>query len=70
MAENFPGEFGSEQLVQQVVDMILAATERKEKLEQVEHEKHQVPTDSSELCTYWTILDHRPVHVLTNIVLH
>ncbi|XP_019851334.1 PREDICTED: deubiquitinating protein VCIP135-like isoform X2 [Amphimedon queenslandica] len=31
VAEHFPGEFGSEQLVQQVVDMIVFATEKKEK---------------------------------------
>ena len=31
MAEHFPGEFGSEQLVQQVVEMIVSATETKQK---------------------------------------
>ena len=33
--DNFPGEFGSERLVQQVVDSILASTELRENLQQV-----------------------------------
>ena len=33
--DNFPGEFGSERLVQQVVDSILAATELKENIQRV-----------------------------------
>ena len=36
------GEFGSERLVQQVVDQILAATARKESMEQVTHSTPQV----------------------------
>ena len=35
------GEFGSERLVQQVVDQILAATARKENMEQVTHSTPQ-----------------------------
>ena len=35
VSDNFPGEFGSERLVQQVVDSILAATELKENMQQV-----------------------------------
>lgn len=35
VADNFPGEFGSERLVQQAVDHILKVTENKEGMEQV-----------------------------------
>ena len=41
--DNFPGEFGSERLVQQVVDSILASTELRENLQQV---KGQHPTEA------------------------
>lgn len=33
--DNFPGEFGSERLVQQVVERILAVTATRENMEQV-----------------------------------
>jgi len=35
VSDHFPGEFGSERLVQQVVDHILRVTENKEGMEQV-----------------------------------
>ena len=41
--DNFPGEFGSERLVQQVVDSILASTELRENLQQV---KGQHPAEA------------------------
>ena len=41
--DNFPGEFGSERLVQQVVDSILASTELRENLQQV---KGHHPTET------------------------
>ena len=44
--DNFPGEFGSERLVQQVVDSILASTELRENLQQV---KGQHPTEAPPL---------------------
>ena len=40
--DNFPGEFGSERLVQQVVDSILATTELRENIQMV---KGQHPED-------------------------
>jgi hypothetical protein len=43
--DNFPGEFGSERLVQQVVDSILASTELRENLQQV---KGQHPATTAE----------------------
>ena len=39
VATYFPGEFGSEQLVQRVIDMIISATEKKE-TDQVESAVH------------------------------
>lgn len=44
VCDHFPGEFGSERLVQQVVDHILRVTENKEGMEQVAgHHPSQAP---------------------------
>lgn len=58
VCDHFPGEFGSERLVQQVVDHILRVTENKEGMEQVSghHPSDQAPKDPPQ------DPDHTPEH--------
>lgn len=48
VSDHFPGEFGSERLVQQVVDHILRVTENKEGMEQVSGHHPSEQTSPSE----------------------
>ena len=47
MAENYPAEFGDEQLVQQVVEMLLSATES----QSAEHIEHHTPSNLEKMET-------------------
>lgn len=70
MAEHFPGEFGSEQLVQQVVDTIVAATEKKEEAQLVGGATDEMETESKKHVMYTCIHVHYTDKVSTLLLIN